>query len=63
MTTSELLPAFDDCFSELNQFILALVRAYEAQNIKSWEVLGEKVHTFFTPGRMGEMVSLVPGWQ
>ncbi len=63
MTTSELLPAFDDCFSDLNQFILALVRAYESQNIKSWQDLEEMVHTFFTPERMEEMESLVPGWQ
>lgn len=63
MKLPEIFPAFDDCFSDLNQFILKLVEAYEAGTIRSWDDLEEKVHVFFTPERMEEMESLVPGWQ
>ena len=63
MKLPEIFPAFDDCFSDLNQFILKLVAAYEAGTIRSWDDLEEKVHVFFTPERMEEMESLVPGWQ
>jgi hypothetical protein len=63
MKTSEPFPSFDDSFSDLNQFILELVRAYEAGNLKSWEDLEKKVNAFFTPERMEQMDSRVPGWQ
>lgn len=63
MKAPETFPAFDDCFSDLNQFILELVEAYEAGNLRSWTDLDEKVHAFFTPERMDEMESLVPGWK
>lgn len=63
MNTSEIFPAFDDCFSDLNQFILELVQAHEAGRISSWEDLEERVHAFFTPQRMEQMESLLPGWQ
>jgi len=61
--TPEAFPSFDDSFSALNQFILELVRAYEAGNLKSWEDLEKKVNAFFTPERMEQTESLVPGWQ
>jgi hypothetical protein len=56
-------PAFDDCFSDLNQFILELVKTYEAGEMESWGDLEQKVRSYFTPARMGQMESLVPGWQ
>ena len=63
MKAPEIFPAFDDCFSDLNRFILELMRAYESGNLTSWEDLESRVHVFFTPQRMDEMESLVPGWQ
>ena len=63
MKIPDVFPAFDDCLPELNHFILALVEAYEAGRLKSWDDLEEKVHAFFTPERMEEMETLVPGWQ
>ena len=63
MKDPETFPAFDDCFSDLNQFILELVEAYEAGNLGSWTDLEVRVHAFFTPERMEEMESLVPGWK
>lgn len=63
MMFPEIFPAFDDCFSDLDQFILKLVQISEAGALKSWGDLEEKVHAFFTPERMEEMESLVPGWQ
>lgn len=62
MMTPDTFPAFDDCFSDLNQFILELAQAYESGNLTSWEKLEARVHAFFTPQRMEEMESLVPGW-
>jgi hypothetical protein len=58
-----LFPVFDDCFPELNQFILELVKGYESGRIRSWDDLEEKVNTFFTPERIHQMEALVPGWQ
>jgi hypothetical protein len=58
MRTPEGFPAFDDCFSDLNQFILELVQAYEAASIKSWDDLEEKVSIFFT----AEQIKQISGW-
>jgi hypothetical protein len=63
MNTTKGFPAFDDCFSDLNQFILELVKAYQAGKIKSWEDLEEKVKAYFTPERMEQMELALPGWQ
>jgi len=63
MNTTEVVPVFDDCFPDLNNFILDLVNAYEAEKIKSWDDLEERVKTYFTPERMKQMESQVPGWQ
>ena len=63
MSTSEVFPVFDEYFSDLNQFILGLVKVYEAGEMKSWEHLEERVKAYFTPERMNQMESIVPGWQ
>jgi hypothetical protein len=63
MNTSQTFPAFDDCFPELNGFILGLVQAYEAGKLRSWDDLKEKADAFFTPQKMEEMESLAVGWQ
>jgi len=63
MNTTEKFPAFDDDFPDLNQFILELVEDYEKRKIKSWDDLEEKVNAYFTPQRIEQMESVVPGWQ
>ena len=63
MNVTNSFPVFDDCFPDLNQFILELVKDYETGRIRSWDGLEEKVKDFFTPGRMEQMEALVPGWQ
>jgi hypothetical protein len=63
MNTSAGFPAFDDYFSELNQFILELVKVYQAGKIRSWEDLAEKVKAYFTAQRMQQMESAISGWQ
>ena len=63
MNTAEKFPSFDDNFPDLNQFILELVEDYEMGKIKSWDDLEEKVNAYFTPPRMEQMESVVPGWQ
>ena len=56
-------PRFDGYFADLNQFLLGLVRTYEAGEIGSWEDLDHQVKAYFTPARMEEMDALLPGWQ
>jgi hypothetical protein len=56
-------PPFDACFPDLNEFILELVQDYEAGNIQSWDDLDRKVKLYFSPRRMTQMETLVPGWQ
>lgn len=63
MNNAVIFPAFDDCFPELNQFIMELVEAYEAGKIKSWDDLEERVKAYFTTQRMEQMESTVPRWQ
>jgi hypothetical protein len=58
-----MFPSFDDCFPELNEFLLRLVRAYETGNLQSWDDLEVQVKTYFSPERMERMESQVPGWQ
>lgn len=59
MKPPKVFPAFDDCFPDLNQFILKLVQAYETGSIKTWDDLEDRVNTFLTPNRIEQM----PGWQ
>ena len=63
VNTTERFPAFDPCFPDLNQFIQELVNVYEAGGIQSWDDLDAKVNAYFTPQRMEQMESLVPGWK
>ena len=63
MSSAQVFPAFDDRFSDLNQFILESVKAYEMGRIKSWDALEERVNVYFTLERMEQMESVVPGWQ
>jgi hypothetical protein len=63
MNDTEVVPVFDDCFPDLNQFILELVNAYEAGRMRSWDDLDVRVKAFFTHERMEQMESVLPGWQ
>ena len=63
MDTALEFPSFDDHLPGLNQFILGLVEDYNAGKIKSWDDLEERVSVFFTPERMEQMESIVPGWK
>lgn len=56
-------PSFDEQFSELNQFILNLVKGYQARRINSWDDLEKWVKEFFTPQQMENMETRLPGWQ
>jgi len=63
MNDTKVFPAFDHTFSGLNQFILGLVKTYNAGKIRTWGDLEQIVKTYFTAKRMKEMESVVPGWQ
>jgi len=58
-----IVPGFEDCFPDLDQFILELVQAFEAGQLNSWDKLDQKVRAFFTPERMELIESQVPGWK
>ena len=62
MNTNRMFPSFDDCFPELNGFLQGLVHSYEAGRLKSWDDLDEQVKAYFTPQRMEQMESMLPGW-
>ena len=63
MSASQNFPVFEDCFHDLNQFILELVHAYGAGRISSWDELENEVKSYFADQRMEQMESRVPGWQ
>lgn len=63
MNTSQEMPHFHDQFPDLNQFIGTLVDDYNAGKINSWDDLEPRVHAFFTPEKMEQMESCIPGWQ
>ena len=63
MNTKANFPAFDDTFSELNQFILGLAKAYEAGDLKSWGELEKRTKAYFTAEKMEQMESTVPHWR
>ncbi len=56
-------PAFDDTFSELNQFILGLAKTYEAGHLKSWGELEKRTKAYFTNEKMEQMESVMPHWR
>lgn len=63
MDTSDVFPSFDDCFPDLNQFISGLIKDYEAGSIQSWDEMEDRVKAYFTPPKMEQMETVVPGWQ
>jgi hypothetical protein len=63
MNTKASFPAFDDTFSELNQFILGLAKAYEGGDLKSWGELEKRTKAYFTTEKMEQMDSVVPHWR
>ena len=63
MNRLENFPAFDTSFVTLNQFILELVKEYDAEKIKTWDDLDERVKTFYTPERMDAIEAKAPGWK
>jgi len=63
MNASQEFPSFDVLLPDLNKSILELIKDYRAGKINSWEELEERVNAFFTPERMDEMESIVPGWR
>jgi hypothetical protein len=63
MNTIGTFPAFDDCFPELNEFILELVKEFEVEKISSWDDLNHRVNVYFTPERLDQIDSMVPGWK
>lgn len=62
MNPSHEFPSFDDLLPDLNQLILDLVEDYQAEKIKSWDDLEDKVKVFFTPERMAQTDEIVPHW-
>jgi hypothetical protein len=63
MNNANGFPVFEDCFTDLDQFISALVQAHQAGHLGSWDDLDKKVRAYFTPERMEQMESLAPGWK
>jgi hypothetical protein len=63
MTDQLDFPSFDVRLPRLNQFILRLVKEYNAAKINSWEDLDKEVKAFFTPQIMNEIEAIVPGWK
>lgn len=63
MNNTNIVPVFEDYFPDLDQFILELVQAYQAGELKSWDDLDQKVKAFFTPESMEQMEAQVPGWK
>lgn len=55
-------PIFDEKLSFLNLFLIDLVNEYRMGKIDSWEVLDEKVKSFFTTERLKQTEALVPNW-
>src|SRR5215208_780115 len=63
MNSPSAFPYFDDCLPDMNHYLIDLVQTYEAGRINSWDDLEQKVNAYFTPERMAQMESLVPGWK
>lgn len=63
MNAAQEFPSFDVLLPDLNKSILELIKDYRAGKINSWEELEERVNAFFTPERMDEVESIVPGWR
>jgi hypothetical protein len=63
MNASQEFPSFDVLLPDLNKSILELIKDFRAGKINSWEELEERVNAFFTPERMDEVESIVPGWR
>jgi hypothetical protein len=62
MNMSEPFPSFDLHLADLSRFIFELAEEYQADEIKTWSDLDERVRAFFTSERMESVESVVPGW-
>lgn len=63
MKQDQDFPDFDDKFHALHHFILELVDTYNAGKINSWGDLDQRVKAFFTPEKLEQTESILPGWR
>jgi hypothetical protein len=56
-------PKFDEKFPAMQQFICELVEEFRSGGLNTWEGLESRVSDFYTPVRMEQMESALPGWQ
>ncbi|MGE5373703.1 MAG: hypothetical protein ACM3XO_01505 [Bacteroidota bacterium] len=57
------IPGFEDRFPDMEEFLLKMVKLYKDGKLTSWDDLERQVVEFFTPEKMEQMESIVPGWQ
>jgi hypothetical protein len=63
MNADPTAASFNRQLPDLHQFILGLVAAYQAGQIRNWEDLEQRVMDFFTPQRMQQMETRLPHWR
>lgn len=62
MDTDRQTPNFEQRFPELHQFILQLVKQYQAGKLRAWDDLEQQVSAFFHPSNMTKMELALPYW-
>ena len=63
MSPKQEFPPFEEKFPEVDQFLLHLQEEFNGGKIQSWDVMDEKVKSFFADGRTKQIETKVPGWK
>ena len=62
MTNTEF-PLVETHLPQVMTFVSGLVQDYRSGKIQSWEMMTERVHSFFTPEMLDKVDAVAPGWR
>ncbi len=63
MTGNADIPILETHLPELTAFVSYLAEEFELGRLGSWQVMTERVQTFFTPKMLDKVDGIVPGWR
>jgi hypothetical protein len=63
MTNDTGVPTIEFYLPEMIAFVSGLAQDYQLGDIQSWQMMAERVHSFFTSDMLDEVDAIAPGWR
>jgi hypothetical protein len=63
MATNTNFPSFESHLPDVMNFVSLLAQGYQSGDINCWQIMEEKVHTFFTLDKLDKVNAVAPCWR